>query len=82
MVVARNGDEQVKVLLDQRFQDAIDQAAMLLGDTDADDYLAGWTRDPWSITTGSPVAAAASAASALEDEWTPERIAAYLAQLP
>ena len=44
MVVARAGDETVKAQLAQRFQDAIDEAAMRLGDTGTDDYLAGLIR--------------------------------------
>ena len=44
MVVARDADATViKSQLAQRFQDAIDEAAMRLGETDADAYLAGWT---------------------------------------
>ena len=44
MVAARAGDETVKAELAPRFQEAIDEAAMRLGDTGADDYLAGWER--------------------------------------
>ena len=40
MVVARNGDDIAKVQLAARFQEAIDEAAMRMGETDADAYLA------------------------------------------
>jgi len=38
MVVARSGDETVKVSLASRFQEAIDEAAMRLDAADADAY--------------------------------------------
>ena len=53
MVVAREGDATViKSQLAQRFQDAIDDAAMRLGDTGADAYLAGWARGEWTPAEG------------------------------
>ena len=54
MVAARTGDETVKSQLAPRFQEAIDEAAMRLGDTGADDYLAGWERSPWTESAGTP----------------------------
>ena len=48
MVAARADDETVKSQLATRFQEAIDEAAMRLGDTGADDYLAGWERSSWT----------------------------------
>ena len=44
LVVARDGEQVTKAPLAPRFQEAIDEAAMRLGDTGSDDYLAGWTR--------------------------------------
>ena len=46
MVAARAGDQTVKAELAARFQEAIDEAAMRLGDTGADDYLSGLGPDP------------------------------------
>src|SRR3712207_8610936 len=37
-----------------RSQEAIDEAAMRLGDTGADDYLMGWERTAWTSADGSP----------------------------
>ncbi len=54
MVAARAGDETVKTTLAPRFQEAIDEAAMRLGDTGADDYLSGWERTAWTEADGSP----------------------------
>lgn len=81
LVVARDGDEVVKVLLPARFQEAIDEAAMRLGDTGSDDYLAGWTRTPWEAADGDPHTLAAGLAAQLEAEWPPEAVTAYLDDL-
>ena len=54
MVAARADEETVKSQLAPRFQEAIDEAAMRLGDTGADDYLAGWERSPWTEADGTP----------------------------
>lgn len=78
MVVARDGDEVVKVPLAARFQEAIDEAAMRLGDTDADAYLEGWTRDPWQVMAGSAAQAADAVTAELEATWTPDALAALL----
>lgn len=78
MVAARDGDEIVKVQLPALFQEAIDEAAMRLGDTDADAYMDGWARDPWQPAEGTPAEAAERLAAAIEAEWTPEMVAARL----
>lgn len=78
MVAARDGDEIVKVQLPNRFQEAIDEAAMRLGESDADAYLAGWTRDPWQPAQGSPAEAAAAVAAELEQRWAPDALTAQL----
>ena len=41
MVVARDGADVAKIQLAARFQEAIDEAAMRMGSTDADAYLDG-----------------------------------------
>ncbi len=78
MIVAKDGDDQVKISLPQRFQEAIDEAAMRLGDDDADSYMNGWVRDSWLTVTGSPTTAAEALAAELETTWTPEAIAVLL----
>ena len=50
MVVAKFGDETVKVQLANRLQEAIDEAAMRLGAADSEAYLAGWHRSDWIET--------------------------------
>ena len=78
MVAARAGDETAKVQLAARFQEAIDEAAMRLGDTGATDYLEGWDRSPWTEADGSPAEVLDRVAAELDAEWPVDRIAAYL----
>ncbi|MFC5177507.1 virulence factor [Nocardioides taihuensis] len=81
MVAARAEDGLVKSELASRLQEAIDEAAMRLGDTGADDYLAGWERTPWTTADGTPVEVLERVTSELEAEWPADRIAEYLGRL-
>jgi hypothetical protein len=81
MLVVRADDETVKSELAPRFQEAIDEAAMRLGDTGADDYLAGWERSPWTEADGTPSEVLDRVAAELDAEWPADRIAAYLDEL-
>ena len=81
MVAARAGDEIVKAELASRFQEAIDEAAMRLGDSGADEYLAGWERTPWTAADGTPANTLDRVTSELDAEWPTERIAEYLSGL-
>ena len=78
MVAARSGEETVKAQLAPRFQEAIDEAAMRLGEVGSDEYLAGWSRSDWTTADGDHAHLAGVVAQQLEDEWTPERITDYL----
>jgi hypothetical protein len=78
MVAARASDEVVKAELAARFQEAIDEAAMRLGDTGADDYLAGWERSPWTEAEGTPAEVLDRVTAELEVAWPADRIADYL----
>jgi hypothetical protein len=78
MVTARDGDDVVKVSLPARFQEAIDEAAMRLGETGSDAYLAGWARGPWIAGDGDPATLAGAVAAALDERWTAEAVAAFL----
>lgn len=81
LVVARNGDDVTKSPLDRRFQEAIDEAAMRLGDVDSDAYLAGWRRAEWTAAEGTPTAVADQVVARLEHQWTPETITSFLDSL-
>ena len=78
MVAARAGDETAKVQLAARFQEAIDEAAMRLGDTGATDYLQGWDRSEWTKAGGSPAEVLDRVAAELDAQWPAQRIADYL----
>jgi Virulence factor len=79
MVVAREGGATViKSQLAQRFQDAIDEAAMRLGETGADAYLAGWTRGEWTPAEGGGAEVCDRVVAELEEQWPAERLAEYL----
>ncbi len=81
MVVAREGDDVTKVQLAARFQEAIDEAAMRLGEVGSDDYLAGWLRSNWMTADGDHASVAAAVSERLENEWTPSRLGDYLEAL-
>ena len=74
MVIARESETTIKVMLASRFQEAIDEAAMRLGDIDADAYTAGWNRDPWVQAPESADLLAARIATELETELSEEKL--------
>ena len=78
IVAARTGQETVKAELAGRFQQAIDEAAMRLGDTNADDYLEGWVRTPWLPADGTPGEVLDRVTAELDAQWPDDRIAEYL----
>jgi Virulence factor len=62
-VVVKRGREVAKVQLSQRFQEAVDRAAMRAGKGSSDAYLADWKRsDPTPCGEDLPAEAAAAAA--------------------
>ncbi len=78
-VSVKIGRKEEKRMLDNRFMEAIDMAAMRDGTTGSDAYLADWRRgDP--ITVGDDLAAEAEKAKTdLETTFTQERIKALIA---
>jgi len=81
LVVARDGEHVTKSPLAPRFQEAIDEAAMRLGDTGSDDYLAGWTRSDWTELDGDPAEVADVVVAGLEEAWPQEKLTEYLDSL-
>ena len=67
-VVARAGRQGAKVLLEPRFQQAIDRAAMRAGKGSSDLYLEEWRRESAPFD-GDPEQAARAAAAALESRY-------------
>ena len=45
-VIAKKGRESAKLMLSNRFQEAIDRAAMRAGKGGSDAYMAEWRREP------------------------------------
>ena len=81
MVAARADEKTVKSELAPRFQEAIDEAGMRLGDTGADDYLAGWERSPWTEADGTPSEVLDRVVAELDAAWPADRINRYLDEL-
>ena len=81
MVAARADEETVKSELAPRFQEAIDEAAMRLGETGAGDYLLGWERSVWTESDGSPADVLDQVVAELDAAWPPDAIARYLDSL-
>jgi hypothetical protein len=78
LVVAREGESVTKVPLASRFQEAIDEAAMRLGATGSDDYLAGWSRGEWTPAEGSGPEVCDRVVADLEERWPAEALTEYL----
>ena len=78
LVVARRGEEVSKTPLPGRFQLAIDEAAMRLGDIGSDAYLAGWHRGDWAAAEGDPVEVAERVAAELDEAWPAAALDQYL----
>lgn len=76
-VIARRGRETAKVQLSQRFQEAVDTAAMRAGCAGTDSYLEEWKRsEPRDCTDDLQAEAAAEAArlEALYDDAALEQL--------
>ena len=72
-VNAQAGRRRHQVVLDDRFQQAIDRAAIVAGKTTAQDYVAEWRRT--STPCGDDLeVVAAKAAERLEQSYPPERL--------
>jgi Virulence factor len=78
-VLVKAGRRTARRQLPERFEQAIDRAAMHAGLTGTDAYLEQWRRsDP--VPCGDDLEAEAQAAAeALEAEYTPERVRALVA---
>ena len=75
-VICGSGRRAAKVQLSERFEQAIDRAAMRSGADATDAYLAEWHKVPAGAVEGDAAAAAAAKAAALEADWPRERLAA------
>ena len=74
-VIAQRGRRREKAMLSQRFQEAIDRAAMRAGKGSSDAYIAEWRRDRKTLETDDDLGVIARAeADRLEAEHPDERL--------
>ncbi len=77
-VVAKEGRKSAKVMLTERFQEAIDMAAMRDKAHETDAYLNGWRKgDPVSVE-GEGQAIAEEKAAEIAAEFDDERLTAFI----
>jgi len=73
-VIVGKGRRGHKVQLEERFEQAIDRAAMKVGAKDADAYLADWRKaEPYEVE-GDPQEVAKAEAARLEAEYDQAKI--------
>ena len=73
-VIVGKGRRGAKVQLSERFEQAIDRAAMKSGAAETDDYLAEWRKAPSGAGDGEPEAIAKATAERLEAEYDKARL--------
>jgi hypothetical protein len=78
-VIARAGRSTAKRVLADRFQEAIDRAAMRAGLRESDAYLAEWRRSALGPCGDDLDAEAASAAGRIEADYPDKRLRALVA---
>ena len=82
MVTAREGRRNTaKAKLPQRFEIAIDEAAMRLNLTGTDAYLEEWRKDEWQMRDGEPEAVAQAVAQEIETDYPQGRLLEMLRTL-
>ena len=77
-VIVGRGRRGAKRPLAERFEQAIDRAAIKSGMAGTDDYLAEWRRAAPYAVDGDPEAVAASEAERIENEYDGARIRALI----
>ncbi len=78
-VIVGKGRRGAKVQLPERFEQAIDRAAMKSGAAETDAYLAEWRKVPSGEKDGDPVEVARAEAARIEAEYDSDRIRALVA---
>jgi hypothetical protein len=78
-VIVGKGRTGAKVQLPERFEQAIDRAAMKAGARDTDAYLADWRRAAQGATEDDPATTATALAARLEAEYDDTRLRALIA---
>ncbi len=78
-VIVGKGRRGAKVQLPERFEQAIDRAAMKSGAAETDDYLAEWRKAPPYSMDGDPAEIAQAEAARIDAEYDQDRIKALIA---
>jgi len=78
-VIVGKGRRGAKAQLPERFEQAIDRAAMKVNAKDADAYLAEWRKAAPFPVDGDPNEVAAAEAARLDAEYDQDRIKALIA---
>ncbi len=78
-VIVGKGRRASKVQLEERFEQAIDRAAMKVGAKDADAYLADWRKAAPYAVEGDPQEVAKTEAARLEAEYDSDKIKQLIA---
>lgn len=78
-VIVGKGRRGSKRPLPERFEQAIDRAAMKIGAAGSDDYLAEWRKAPAYAVEGDPDAVADAEAARIDAEYDQERIKTLIA---
>ena len=78
MVTARDGAATAKAGLPDRFQEAIDEAAMRQGMAGSDAYLEQWHHGEWEQAEGSPDELVAALSEQLDNDYDAARLESLL----
>ena len=73
-VIVGKGRRGVKIQLTERFEQAIDRAAMKSGAAGTDDYLADWRKAEAYVVDGDDADVATAEAARLEAEYDKDRL--------
>lgn len=78
-VIVGRGRRGTKLPLPERFEQAIDRAAMKSGAAQSDDYMSGFRKAAPYTADGTDAEAAATAAANIDAEYDTDRIKALIA---
>ena len=77
--IVGKGRRGAKAILPERFEQAIDRAAMKVGAADTDAYLAEWRKVASGARDGAPDEIAQAEATRLDQDYDTDRIKALIA---
>ncbi|WP_417719097.1 virulence factor [Salipiger sp.] len=78
-IIVGKGRRGAKAVLPERFEQAIDRAAMKVGAAETDAYLAEWRKAPPYPVDGDPDAVAKAEAARIDAEYDQDRLKALIA---